>query len=297
MFTDSDLKRLEQIKRRAIIAMVSDDMLMERLVLKGGNALDLIYGIAPRASSDLDFSIEGEFPATELAGLEDRVARLLETAFGEVGYHVFDVSLTERPEKVSREVAGFWGGYAIEFKVIERDRYTRLGGDLARLRRNATVVAPREGRTFQIEVSKFEHCAAKHGRELEGYTVYVYTLEMLLVEKLRAICQQTPGYAEVVPSHRPRARAKDFFDIYAIMEHLGPDMADSARQRLIRDVFEAKRVPLRLLGEIHGQREFHRPDFASVQETLKPDQRIEDFDFYFDYVLAICRSLEPLWKE
>jgi predicted nucleotidyltransferase component of viral defense system len=30
---------------------------MDQLVLKGGNALDLIYGISTRASMDLDFSV------------------------------------------------------------------------------------------------------------------------------------------------------------------------------------------------------------------------------------------------
>jgi hypothetical protein len=43
-----ELERLEAIKRLAIIAMFSDDMLMEEFVLKGGNALDLIYRVAPR---------------------------------------------------------------------------------------------------------------------------------------------------------------------------------------------------------------------------------------------------------
>jgi len=50
-----NLKFLEKLKKLTIIAMVSDDYLMEKLVLKGGNALDLFYGISPRASLDLDF--------------------------------------------------------------------------------------------------------------------------------------------------------------------------------------------------------------------------------------------------
>ncbi len=41
-----DLDKLEQIKRITIIALFSDDDLMDSLVLKGGNALDMIYGIA-----------------------------------------------------------------------------------------------------------------------------------------------------------------------------------------------------------------------------------------------------------
>jgi len=46
-----------QIRRAAIAALFSDDVLTEYLVLKGGNALDLIYGITSRTSMDLDFSM------------------------------------------------------------------------------------------------------------------------------------------------------------------------------------------------------------------------------------------------
>ena len=45
---------LDRIKRLAIVAMFSDDGLMEKLVLKGGNLLDLVYGISTRASLDVD---------------------------------------------------------------------------------------------------------------------------------------------------------------------------------------------------------------------------------------------------
>ena len=41
--------------------MFSDDDLMNLLVLKGDNALDVIHRIASRASIDLDFSVENDF--------------------------------------------------------------------------------------------------------------------------------------------------------------------------------------------------------------------------------------------
>lgn len=50
-----DLILLEKIKKLAIISIVSDDELMEKLVLKGGNAIDLIYQVSGRASIDLIF--------------------------------------------------------------------------------------------------------------------------------------------------------------------------------------------------------------------------------------------------
>jgi hypothetical protein len=36
---------IEQIRRMVIMALFSDDVLVEKLVLKGGNALRLVYGI------------------------------------------------------------------------------------------------------------------------------------------------------------------------------------------------------------------------------------------------------------
>jgi hypothetical protein len=44
-------------------------------------------------------------------------------------------------------------------------------------------------------------------------------------------------------------------------------------------------VPLELIGKIQDFREFHRADFQSVKDTIKPGVSLRDFDFYFDYVL------------
>jgi hypothetical protein len=45
-----------------------------------------------------------------------------------------------------------------------------------------------------VEISKFENCSDKTGVELDDHTVYVYSPAMLVIEKLRAICQQMPEY-------------------------------------------------------------------------------------------------------
>ena len=49
---------LKKIKRLTISALVSDDILMGILVLKGGNALDLAYDLSNRGSIDIDFQYE-----------------------------------------------------------------------------------------------------------------------------------------------------------------------------------------------------------------------------------------------
>ena len=45
-----DIKQLESIKRIAVAALVSDDILMGIIVLKGGNALNIAYEISNRGS-------------------------------------------------------------------------------------------------------------------------------------------------------------------------------------------------------------------------------------------------------
>jgi len=70
-----------------------------------------------------------------------------------------------------------------------------------------------------------------------------------------------------------------------------------ANRELLKGMFDAKRVPLRLLTRIRDHREFHRPDFASVKDTVKPNVRLRDFDFYFDYVVTLVESLQPFGIE
>ena len=92
------------IKKLALIAMVSDDTLMDRLVLKGGNAVALVYKAAARASKDLDFSMDSDFSEDELKGLEGRIAGLLKKTFASSGYEAFDVRLTQRPKIVEGQL-------------------------------------------------------------------------------------------------------------------------------------------------------------------------------------------------
>lgn len=108
---------------------------MERLVLKGGNALNLVLLIGTRASVDIDLSMESDFSPAELEDVRNRLESRLQQVF-----------------------------------------------------------AP------------------------EHYPVFVYTTEMLVAEKLRAICQQMPEYGPVVKRSWPgAARARDFLDIQTLI--------------------------------------------------------------------------------
>jgi len=290
--------RIAEIKKLALVAMFSDDKLLDTLVLKGGNLLDLVYGIASRSSIDLDFSMEGELREDEKEEVQATIREALERTFSANGYTIFDTRFGERPKHVSEGMRDFWGGYRFEFKVIETDRYRQLEGRARDRRVQAADLGPHHRKAFRIDISKFEYCAAKRAREIEGRTVYVYSPRMMVFEKLRAICQQMPEYRKKVSNPSQSARARDFFDIYTILTGFTINIVSQRSGQLARAIFAAKHVPLRLIGEIHRYREYHRPDFAAVEATVKPGVLLKSFDFYFDYVIEhCCRRLKPLWEE
>jgi len=282
------------IKKLAIIAMFSDDELMDLLVLKGGNAIDLIHNIALRSSKDVDFSIENEISKEDLFLIESKITASLKVTFQEAGFEVFDLKFLEKPTVTTPDMAEFWGGYSIQFKIIELEKYNKFRNDPDSLRRNAAITGPNNKRNFSIDISKYEFCSKKQEYDLDGYTIYVYTPEMILFEKLRAICQQMPEYREIVKNPSQSARARDFFDIFCIWEQYKIDVTTKENIELLKNIFQAKRVPIEFIRNIQYQKEFHRADFPSVIDTVRTAIDLKTYDFYFDYTLEKIKPLEAL---
>lgn len=237
---------------------------------------------------DVDFSIDGDFE--DLKDVAKRIEAALNDRFRVAGHVLFDFNFTPRPATGSGKEAR-WGGYRAQFKIIEREKYDQLGEDLEAVRRNATVIGPLQKRNFVIDLSKWEFCEGKAYAQLQDYTIYVYTPVMLVLEKIRAICQQMPEY-ELRVEKIPRAR--DFYDIYVLMKEGKVDLATPHALELTKHIFAAKHVPLELIGKLLNQREFHRPDWPSVQDTAGGE--LQPFDFYFDFVLTTIGELKSLWE-
>jgi len=282
-----------KIRRLTVLSLFSDDNLMERLVLKGGSVLSMFFGLDLRTSLDLDFSMPGDFASSQLDAVEDRISRRLSETFTQHGYHVFDVGLSPRPSQLRPEQPASWGGYRLEFKLIDADTCEKFRDDLPAMRRQATVVGAGQKRIVKVDISKHEECSGKQERSLEGLTVYCYTPTMTVCEKLRAICQQMPSYASTIGT-TTSARARDFFDIHALVERFRINLATSENVDLLHRMFGAKAVPVVLIKEIRNYREYHRPDFEAVQATVEPTVPLEDFDFYFEYVVTHVAKLEAL---
>jgi len=222
---------LEKIKRLTVVSMFSDDELEEDLVLKGGNAMDLIHRLSSRASLDLDFSMKHDF----IGGVDEfraRVERGLQRTFRPEGYEVFDVKMQEKPDAISDDMKDFWGGYGVEFKITTRELFEANKDNIIDLRKHAIKIG--QGQKFLIDISRFEYTDCKEEVDLDGYRIYVYTAEMIVCEKLRAICQQLPEYGEIIRrSYKGKARARDFLDIVVLVDARGIDLTIESNLHLI----------------------------------------------------------------
>ena len=278
------------IRRLVIVSIFSDDELFERLVLKGGNAISLVYGLGSRTSLDIDCSIDGDFDIVEEASA--RLERALQRRFEEAGCRVFDFKFERRPLRDRDDAPEIWGGYNASFKIVSLAQFAALKHDLDGMRRNSLRIGPGQERTFSIDMSKHEYCAPKRERELQDFTIYVYSPEMIALEKLRAICQQMDEYA-IQRNRTPRAR--DFYDIHAVLTGTAIDWAATDNLELARHIFAAKDVPLRLILLVPNYREFHRQDWAAVEQAV--GGQLHSYDFYFDFVVTESRKLKALWKD
>jgi hypothetical protein len=88
---------VEPVKKFTIIAIFCDEVLLKRFVLKGGNAMDLIFKVSSRASMDIDLSMSDDFDLEELKDVSIRISRGLPDVFRPEGITPFDIILDAKP--------------------------------------------------------------------------------------------------------------------------------------------------------------------------------------------------------
>ena len=64
------MEQLKEVRELTIVALFSDYDLMETLVLKGSNVLEIGYGLNSRASIDVDVSMVHDFSVIGLENIE-----------------------------------------------------------------------------------------------------------------------------------------------------------------------------------------------------------------------------------
>ena len=248
---------LDKIKKLTLRALMSDETLMHSLVLKGGNALHLVYEITNRGSIDIDFSVEREFTEEEFQKMPVWLKYILNRTFREENLHVFDVNFIEKPKSGSIPE---WKGYLLEFKVISEEKFSELNGDIDSIRRNA-IKLNEQSPKYIVDISAYEYVKPATLKEIEGMILRVYTLEMILFEKIRALCQTMPEYSEIVESAKPKHRARDIYDIFIIYNsgnlNLDKDM--------LSEIFKAKQVPLEFINNMESLREHNSENWETVR--------------------------------
>lgn len=290
MATNGKPAEFIHLARIAVVAVAADDELQPVLVLKGGTAIQLIHQVGFRASQDIDFSIrDGNDEDRRMDQLlSKRLQGALESRFDAAGYDAFDFEF-------QREGGAENSGYTALIRVIERGVAEKKVLDLVAKGRGPTPDRVRDlrrmlGRQVKIELSKREHVEGNVARDIEGFEVRVYTPTMIVAEKLRALCQQMPGQRI-----HPTARARDFYDVHALV--VGATRVDldlKQSKELVAAMFEAKDVPITLLGRLAETREFHRTSWESVRNSVVGEQ-LAEFDFYFDFVVSETKKLQTLW--
>lgn len=280
---------MTQIEARKLIlyAIYTDKWLYNKLVLKGGNALTMIYKVGMRTSLDLDFSISNDF--TDTNEVSERIKSALTNTFSDVNIHVFDYNFLVKPKKTTEY---WWGGYRAEFKLISNELTNKLNYNIDRIRRQAILVdTGSQKRIYSIEISKYEYIEDSLIEEYDGMKILVYSPLLLAVEKLRALLQQHPDYT-LISENVKRSRSRDLYDIWSICEYFSLNLG--AHLETVKAVFDAKKVNMTLLNELEFVKDLHYSSWSDVELSVLGE--IEDFDFYFNFVNDVAKELYSKWE-
>ena len=277
---------IDMIMKAVLRGLFYCETILPVIALKGGNAIKFFYERGGhRASFDLDFSMSGDF--SNLEDAKNELQSNLQDAFEEDSIHMFDFKLTETPGIVSANIKSFWGGYTLEFKIIEAEK-----SELSLQDKQRQCIKLNGQGKIKIDFSKYEYIDGSEELDIDHITFPVYTKEMIICEKLRAICQQHPDYQPVVnrDGRGVSSRAKDFFDIHDLMSKF--DVSLPGCEDLINKIFAAKKVDVKLLSKLDDVKDLHQESHGLLEKTLPSDYDLQSFEYYFAFVENIVNELD-----
>ncbi|MEK4750931.1 nucleotidyl transferase AbiEii/AbiGii toxin family protein [Niallia sp. FSL W8-0177] len=277
----------------AVQAIFSDDKLMEIVTLKGGNAMQLLE-LTNRASQDLDLSIkQGIKMSEEIEG--PLFQKSLSRIFQENELVVIDYKFTSKPKKSKSILPPFWGGYHIEFKIIQEEIYEAFKDNPQKLSNMAETMEDNK-KKIEIDISLEEYTEPRIELEIGEYTIYLYSPLMIVYEKIRALCQQLPDY---ILASKEKTRARDLYDIYTAIMKLKSDFREEILNEknlyILKEMFYTKKVPFNLLLKIRDYKEELQKDYEErVIPQIPEDDTYPEFEFLFEYNLELIEQLHKL---
>lgn len=275
---------IEEIKKQCVIALFSNKDLKNQLVLKGGTALSLSEHIYYRLSTDIDFSIPGNIASPEqyFANIE----KCLLQRFRKFKLELFDFKKEKKPKIKSPKKPPTWGGWGIHFKLIS-EKSSNM--EITKKRRTALIPKGLNSSIISIDISEYEYCALTKIIRLENVAIRVYDPAILIIEKLRAICQQHPLYPH---NTNIKTRSRDFYDIYHLLKRHRSDKFVVTLKKHLEPVFKIKDVSLDIIPNIFKAEflELQKSGFEEVKNTISND-KIEPFDFYLEQLKLLILDM------
>lgn len=271
----------------SLVAIYSKDLFSDKLYLKGGQALRIKENLTNRFSADMDFSVETNITSDD--AFFELMNSTLVSAFYENGYFLFDFKPVRRPRHKREGAPDFWSGWGVEFKLIENAKRNMEKNIMSR---EALIPKGSNSPKITIDISEYEYCGSVEKVKLQSADIDVYSRTLILVEKIRAICQQHPDY----PHKHPEQRSRDYYDIERLWNKVlgekNPEefLADCAKH--LPNVFGAKEVDLALLDKIFDQ-EFvdnQRSSWTAIEATVSG--KLENFNYYNDSLKLIVRDIK-----
>lgn len=278
---------IEEVIREAILAVFSSPHLRPMLFLKGGAALRLLEPGQPRLSLDIDFSTDTTIGDPE--SFFGEMATALQDHFFKLGLDAIDARHVRRPRRPRAGRDGFWGGWVFSFKLSP---HSDADESLEKRIRQAMIPTGSHSSKIEIQLSEHEYCEIIDTIKMGQVEINLYSPALMVLEKIRAICQQHPAYRFSLNKNR----ARDFFDIFTLLKTQRNDpkfILDLAYH--IDAVFEAKQVPLTIAIEggmfepdfIDGQ-EF---GFLSVRDAVRGG-KVQDFSFYVEQLKILVELVK-----
>ena len=282
------INQLSEFRKLVILAIFSDDELSKLFSLKGGSALDLIHKITYRSSMDVDVAMQDDIASEDMIVIEKKLETALQNTFNEYDppYSIFQFKFEKRPFKENVKAKKFWGGYRVEFKIRKGIHPIHDLPNPQKAAREAEIINPvSQSKKFIIDISKYEFTEPSEFKYLEGYSIKVYTLEMIVYEKLRAICQKLPEYEY---AQEPiKARPKDFYDIYMIMKNQPHIKFEFLKLDILKEFFNKKAVPLNLLFKIQQyKKSVFDEGIEQLEKTLHNTELIDfESEKIFEFII------------
>jgi len=270
--------RVRRVMKVILLAIASNDVLKDRMIIKGGVLLALGYKTA-RHTKDIDFStdkvIQDEDPKEIVALIDKALKEASNRIDSEISCRIQSHKLQPPREDATFPTLRIKVGYAFQGD----SQYQRFVSGRKYSSYVVIVDLSFNERTYVTNSIKFD----------DESEVLAYSIFDQVAEKYRAVIQQTSD-------QRDRIRRQDIFDLYKVIENGFLDDADdkSKLMEVMKLKFEDRDTPFHK-DVINDPEIAQRCKKEYHQLEVEIDEELPDFDVVFERVKEYYRSLP--WPE